>query len=35
VGSQIHLFEVIGAAVGVVTAFALAVRIFWRRGLKP
>jgi hypothetical protein len=29
------LFVVLIAATGVVTVFALAVRLFWRRGMKP
>lgn len=29
------LFSVLIAASGVVTVFALSVRVFWRRGMKP
>jgi hypothetical protein len=37
VGVDLHLglFEVLLAAIGIVTFFALSVRIFWRRGKKP
>ena len=32
---HLGLFEILLAAVGVVTIFALAVRLFWGRGMRP
>jgi hypothetical protein len=30
-----QLFSVLFGATAVVTVFALSIRLFWRRGLKP
>ncbi|WP_164842576.1 hypothetical protein [Actinoplanes solisilvae] len=34
-GIHIGLFEVLLAAGSIVTIFALSIRLFWRRGMKP